>query len=388
MTDTRWHREYPVFREKIRERARDRRLYEEDEIRELIFSELRERKDLPMKMRAAMAVRCFCSLCRLDVLEPLMEDEEVTDIMVNGADHIFYVKKGDMFALADRFDSETRLEDLIQQIVGSVNRSVNEADPIVDARLKDGSRVNVVLPPVSLVGAALTIRKFRTDPITMEELISWKALDSETADYLKKQVTERKNIFVCGGTSSGKTTLLNILSSYIDPKERVITIEDSAELRLKGLPNVVTMETREAGRSGSSSITMRDLIKASLRMNPDRLIIGEVRDAAAKDMLSGLNTGHAGMSTGHANSCRDMLRRLENMVWTGADIPLEAIRQQIASAFDLMVYLEKGKDGVRRVMEVVEIGEVLEGEVTIRTVVKREGTELVWNREGSITAST
>jgi len=317
----------------------------------------------------------------MDVIEPLMEDDAITDIMVNGADRIFYVKNGKMRRCQSVFESEERLEDLIQQIVGSVNRTVNEADPIADARLPDGSRVSVVLPPVSLSGAVLTIRKFRNDPITMEEMIRWGSADETIAAFLREAVSNRRNIFVCGGTSSGKTTLLNILSSYIDPSERVITIEDSAELQLRGLPNVVTMETRNSNHSGSREISMRDLIKASLRMNPDRIIIGEVRDAAAADMLSGLNTGHSGMSTGHANSCRDMLRRIENMVLTGGDMPLEAIRQQIASALDLMVFLEKGRDGKRRIMEIVRICGVSEGEVGTETLMKREGDRVLWKED-------
>lgn len=332
-----------------------------------------------LRTQALFARRIFDSICRMDVLQPLLEDVRITDIMVNGPENIFYVKDGRMCQYRESFENEQRLEDLIQQIVGSVNRSVNEASPIVDARLsRDGSRVNVVLPPIARNGPTMTLRKFRQDPITMDELIQWGTATQEIAAYLKEAVQKRWNIFVCGGTSSGKTTLLNILSSYIDPAERVITIEDSAELRLRGLWNVVSLETRNANASGAGAITMRDLIKASLRMNPDRIIVGEVRGAEALDMLSSMNTGHAGMSTGHANSCRDMLRRIETMVWMGADIPLEAIRQQIASALDLMVFVSKGKDGKRKIREIVRVGEARQGEVELMPVMERNEEKTLW----------
>ena len=371
------------IREQVRTKARDRGIYDAEGIRRLIFRAVQEwmkEEYLNLRERVWIGKRVFDSILGLDVLQPLADDEEVTDIMVNGHQSIFYVKNGRMLEYADSFESEERLEDLIQQIVGSVNRSVNEANPIVDARLKDGSRVNVVLPPVSLCGATLTIRKFRKDPITMEELIENGTATAAMAAFLKAAVASRKNLFVCGGTSSGKTTLLNILSGYIGPSERVVTIEDSAELRLTRLKNVVTMETRNQGVDGRGSITLRDLIRTSLRMNPDRIIVGEVRGKEALDMLSGMNTGHAGMSTGHANSCRDMLRRIETMVWMGAaDIPLEAIRQQISSALDLMVYVEKGRDGIRRILEIVEIGDVKNGEVVLRPVMHREEEKITWH---------
>ncbi len=370
------------IRETVRQKARDRGIYDAKGIRALIMSAIKEEMQagfMSLAERVWIGKRVFDSIMGLDILQSLADDEEVTDIMVNGYQSVFYVKNGKMRQYPDSFESEERLEDLIQQIVGSVNRSVNEANPIVDARLKDGSRVNVVLPPVSLCGATLTIRKFRKDPITMEELIQNKTATAEMAEFLKEAVAARKNIFVCGGTSSGKTTLLNILSGYIDPSERVITIEDSAELRLTGLCNVVTLETRNQGVDGRGGITLRDLIRTSLRMNPDRIIVGEVRGKEALDMLSGMNTGHAGMSTGHANSCKDMLRRIETMVWMGAaDIPLEAIRQQISSALDLMVYVEKGRDGLRRIMEIVEIGDVMNGEVSLKTLMCRDEDRITW----------
>ena len=369
-------------REQVREKARNRGIYEEKGIRSLIREELTlwmAKEYLPLRSRVFIGRRVFDSILGLDILQPLAEDERVTDIMVNGYRSVFYVKEGKMYPYPDAFETEERLEDLIQQIVGSVNRSVNEANPIVDARLEDGSRVNVVLPPVSLCGATLTIRKFRKDPISMEELIANGTITLEAAEYLKKAVAERKNLFVCGGTSSGKTTLLNILSGYIHPSERVVTIEDSAELRLTGLPNVVTLETRNQGVDGKGGITLRDLIKTSLRMNPDRIIVGEVRGKEALDMLSGMNTGHAGMSTGHANSCRDMLGRLETMVWMGAaDIPLEAIRQQIASALDLMVFVEKERDGQRRLTEIVKVMGVEQGQVKLEPIMWMKEGKTIW----------
>ncbi|MCF0135495.1 MAG: CpaF family protein [Lachnospiraceae bacterium] len=385
---------YRECKEKVLEKARDREIFREEALRKLILRVVREESRAEeigpdLRLQAWAGRRIFNSLCRMDVLEPLIKDENITDIMVNGHKYIFYVKDGCMLEYRDRFDSAQRLEDLIQQIVGSVNRSVNEASPIVDARLEaDGSRVNVVLPPAAKNGPILSLRKFRKDPITMEELVRGGTATEEMAEYLKQAVRDRANIFVCGGTSSGKTTLLNILSSYIDPRERVITIEDSAELQLRGLKNLVTLETRNANASGAGAITMRDLIKTSLRMNPDRIIVGEIRGAEALDMLSGLNTGHSGMSTGHANSCRDMLRRIETMVWMGAQIPLEAIRQQIASALDLMVFVEKGRDGKRRILEIVRVGEAEGGAVRLWPVVERKEGKVIWNPEERITGST
>lgn len=360
-----------AMRSRVQELSREENAFDEEKVRHLIVRVVEEehhRSFLPLHRRLAMAQRVFNSLCRLDVLQPLMEDDDVTDIMVNGAFAVFYEKNGQRKRYEETIESEERLEDLIQRIVGSVNRTVNEANPIVDARLPDGSRVNVVLPPVALHGAVLTIRKFRRDPIRMEDLIRWGTIRKKQAEFLQNAVKNRKNIFVCGGTASGKTTLLNILSSYIDRKERVITIEDSAELRLQGLVNVVSLETRNANVEGKGAVTMRDLIKTSLRMNPDYIIVGEVRGAEALDMLSGLNTGHAGMSTGHANSCEDMLRRIETMVWMGADIPLEAIRQQIASAIDLLVFVEKQKNGERKVTQIAKVKGYEKGEVVLEMI--------------------
>lgn len=371
----------PLVTEEVRKRSVSGSAFDPETVTQTIYEVIAARHFqnwTPLKKRRQIVSRVRDALLGLDVLQPLVDDQEITDIMVNGADHIFYEKRGKIYASPLAFENEERLQNLVQRIVGAVNRTVNESNPIVDARLADGSRVNVVLPPVSLSGTVLTIRKFRRQPIRMEDLIRWGTATERTAAFLKQAVTDRKNLFVCGGTASGKTTLLNILSSYIDPAERVITIEDSAELRLEGLSNVVTLETRNANMEGKGQIPMRDLIKTSLRMNPDRIIVGEVRGAEALDMLSGLNTGHAGMSTGHANSCRDMLRRIETMVWMGADIPLEAIRQEIASALDLLVFVEKGRDGIRRIKEITEVGSYEKGDVALKPLMKREGDKEEW----------
>ena len=363
---------YVSLLESVKERARDLQIYTDEGIRQIIFEKVKSASDLSLRDRVRIGKRIFNSIRRMDILQPLLDDDEVTDIMVNGAERIFYTRRGQMLQYEDCFESEERLEDLIQQIVGSVNRIVNESSPIVDARLPDGSRVHAVLPPVSLSGALLTIRRFRDEPIRLEDMLIEGTLDEVLADYLKNLVEERKNLFICGGTSSGKTTLLGALGGLIPSSERVVTIEDSAELRIIGPDNLVSMETRAAGPDGRGKITLRDLIRASLRMNPDRLIVGEVRGEEAIDMLSGMNTGHAAMSTGHANSCRDMIRRLESMVWMGMDIPMEAIRMQIASALDYLIYMEKIPGGIRRIGQIMSVEELKEGEILLKTVMDRD----------------
>ena len=269
---------YASLLEQVKEKARDRQIYTDEGVRDLIFQALGQSLELTLKERVRIGKRIFNSIRRMDVLQPILEDDEVTDIMVNGPDRIYITRDGQMSLYPERFENERRLEDLIQQIVGSVNRVVNEASPIVDARLPDGSRVSAVLPPVSLSGSLLTIRKFRKDPITLEDMVLSETLDRETADFLKDLVIQRKNLFICGGTSSGKTTLLGALAGLIPKDERVITMEDSAELRIQGPENVVRLETRAPGPDGKGEISLRDLIRASLRMNPDRIIVGEVRD--------------------------------------------------------------------------------------------------------------
>lgn len=383
---------YKWLIQEVKSRVADTELYEDGPVRrtiaEVITAKRRlrfiqggkeharcEEKLLSISVWEKMGERLFYALRRLDILEPLLEDDEITDIMVNGPEEIYYERLGRRYRLRDSFESEKRLLDLIQQIVGSVNRQVSEASPIADARLPGGERVNIVLPPVSLGGPIVSIRRFRKKPITMSELIESGSVTEEMAQFLEQAVTRQANLFVCGGTSSGKTTLLNVLSEYIPKEERVITIEDSAELSIRGIRNLVSLETKS-----SSGISIRELIRTSLRMNPDRIIIGEVRGGEAFDMLSGMNTGHAAMSTGHANSCFDMLRRLESMVWMAiSDIPLEAIRLQIAAALDYLIFVEKVRSGKRQIKEIVRVGNVgKDGEIELSPVCARKGEEITW----------
>lgn len=298
----------------------------------------------------------FNAIRRLDLLQELIDDKTVTEIMVNGADAIFYERDGRIYTWDRHFESREKLEDVIQQIVSRSNRQVNESIPIVDARLKDGSRVNVVLDPVALNGPILTIRKFPEEAITMEDLIRWESISQEAAEYLKVLVKAGYNIFISGATSTGKTTFLNVLADYIPKTERVITIEDSAELQIHGIENLVRMEVRQADGDGVSNVTLRDLIRTSLRMRPDRIIVGEVRGEEALDMIQSMNTGHDGsLSTGHANSPQDMLSRLETMALFASDIPIQAIRKQIASSIDIIVQLERLRDRSRRVTAIAEV---------------------------------
>ncbi len=299
----------------------------------------------------------YSSIRGFGILDGIMSDDTITEVMINGPDNIFIEQKGRVHKLETTFESERRLEDVIQRIVGLAGREVNQANPIVDTRLPDGSRVNVVLPPISLVGPVVTIRKFSKNPMTIEKLIEYGSLTRPIADFLEILVKARYNIFVCGGTGSGKTTFLNALSNYIPKDERIITIEDSAELQIENVPNLVSLETRNANSAGAGAITIRDLIKSSLRMRPERIIVGEVRGAEALDMLQAMNTGHDGsLSTGHANSTRDMLSRLETMVLQGAaGLPLAAIRQQISSAVDIIIHLSRLRDHSRKTMAITEV---------------------------------
>ena len=323
---------------------------------------------LPLKERIWLRGSLFDSFRRLDILQELVDDKTVSEIMVNGAGKIFIERNGKTEVWERRFEKPEQLEDIIQQIVGRVNRVVNVSSPIVDARLEDGSRVHIVLPPVSLNGPVVTIRKF-PEPITMEKLIRFGAVTGEAAGFLKELVGAGYNIFISGGTNSGKTTFLNALSSWIPPHERVITIEDSAELQITQVPNLVRLETRNANTEGEGEITMSQLIRASLRMNPNRIIVGEVRGRETLDMLQAMNTGHDGsLSTGHGNSARDMLSRLETMVLMAADLPLPAIRSQIASALDIMVHLGRLRDGSRKVLSIAEIGGCTDGEVEMESL--------------------
>ena len=311
----------------------------------------------------------FSSLKRMDILQQYLDDEAVTEIMINGKDDIYIEKAGKLFKTDKKFDSEKKLNDVIQQIVAGCNRSVNEANPIVDARLSDGARVNIVLSPVALNGPIVTIRRFPKEPITMEKLLSLGSISKEAAEFLKKLVIAKYNIFISGGTGSGKTTFLNALSQFIPKDERIVTIEDSAELQLLNAENLVRLETRNSNVEGCNPITIRDLIRTSLRMRPERIIVGEVRGAEALDMLQAMNTGHDGsLSTGHGNSTSDMLKRLETMVLMGMDLPLEAIRGQIASGIDIIVHLSRQRDHSRKVVEISEINGFENGTIVLNKV--------------------
>lgn len=327
---------------------------------------------LSIKEKQQYRKEIFNSIRRLDVLQELVEDSSITEIMINGASNIFIERNGRITKWEKKFESNRKLEDVIQHIVAGSNRIINEASPIVDARLSDGSRVNIVLPPISLCGPIVTIRKFPEETMTMDKLVKIKSLPEEAAEFLKKLVIAGYNIFVSGGTGTGKTTFLNALSNYIPGDERIITIEDSAELQIKNIPNLVSLEVRNANVEGDNEISIRDLIKSSLRMRPDRIVVGEVRDASSIDMLQALNTGHCGMSTGHANSPTDMLSRLETMVLLGADIPLLAVRKQIASAIDIIIQLGRLRDKSRRVMEISEVLDCVDGEIRMNCLYKFE----------------
>ena len=313
---------------------------------------------LSVAERQKMKQELFNVFRKLDVLSGLLEDDDISEIMVNGKDHIFIEKRGRIYSVAEQFTSEERLRNVIQQIVSSCNRIVNETVPIVDARLEDGSRVNVVLPPIALDGAVMTIRKFPKEFFTMHRLIKMGSITREAAAFLEKLVKAKYNIFISGGTGSGKTTFLNVLSNYIPSEERVITIEDSAELQIKGIPNLVRLETRNANVEGENAITMSDLIKSALRMRPDRIIVGEVRDHAAMDMANSMLTGHDGsISTGHGNSAEEMMIRLVTMILMGYDMPVLAIKQQLAAAIDIVVHLGRLRDNSRKVLEISEVME-------------------------------
>lgn len=310
-----------------------------------------------IEQKLSIVQQIYSSIRGFGLLDSILSDDTITEVMINGPDHIFIEQNGKLFRLDKQFESQRRLEDVIQRIVGLAGREVNQANPICDTRLPDGSRVNVVLPPIALCGPTLTIRKFSKTPMTIEKLIEYGSITQEIADKLQLLVKAKYNIFISGGTGSGKTTFLNALSNYIPKDERIITIEDSAELQITGIDNLVSLETRNANTAGAGQITIRDLIKSSLRMRPERIIVGEVRGGEALDMLQAMNTGHDGsLSTGHANSTEDMLSRLETMVLQGAaGLPLEAIRQQIASAVDIIIHLSRLRDRSRKTMEITEV---------------------------------
>ncbi|MBP3477444.1 MAG: CpaF family protein [Lachnospiraceae bacterium] len=358
------------LQEKLAESIDYSREHSDEEIQDLIDEiMLRESREMPLTLsdKAKLRRELFHAIRKLDVLQELVDEPRITEIMINGPHNIFIEKDGRLYQSDLQFDSEEKLHNVIQQIVADCNRVVNEASPIVDARLSNGARVNVVLNPVALNGPIVTIRRFPDNPITMEDLISYGSVTSEVCVWLQKLVQAKYNIFISGGTGSGKTTFLNALSNYIPAEERIITIEDSAELQIRNIPNLVRMETRNVNVEGCQEITIRDLIKTSLRMRPDRIIVGEVRGGEAFDMMQCLNTGHDGsMSTGHANSSKDMLSRLENMILMGIEIPLNAIKQQIASGIDIIIHLGRLRDKSRKVLEIAEVIGYMEGEIVLK----------------------
>lgn len=338
----------------------------EEIIKQMIIEEVKE-EYITITERVDITERVFDSIRGLGILDSIMKDPQITEVMINGPEDIFVEKKGALHRLEQKFEDEKQLEDIIQKVVGQAGREVNQASPIVDTRLADGSRVNVVLPPISLGGATVTIRKFSKSPMTIAQLLEYGSITEEVAHVLELFVKAKYNIFISGGTGSGKTTFLNAVSHYIPHDERVITIEDSAELQIEGIDNLVRLETRNANASGSGAVTIRDLIKSSLRMRPERIVVGEVRGGEALDMLQAMNTGHDGsLSTGHANSTTDMLSRLETMVLQGSEgLPLEAIRQQIASAVDIIIHLSRLRDKTRKTMEISEITGYEDGRIQV-----------------------
>ncbi len=375
--------EYGEYKSKLREEVLTRLDYTREQTDEEVLGviddvilEWEQGRLLPISISRRLRTELFDSLRRLDILQNLVEDTGVTEIMINGPNHIFIEKDGTLTKWEQCFESEEKLKDVIQQIVAGCNRVVNEASPIVDARLNNGSRVNIVLDPIALNGPIVTIRRFPDKPIDMDRLIRNHSITAQVAEFLKTLVIAKYNIFISGGTGSGKTTFLNVLSGFIPKNERIITIEDSAELQLQGLENLVRLETRNSNVEGCREITMRELIKSSLRMRPDRIIVGEVRGAEAADMVTCLNTGHEGsLSTGHANSAKDMLARLETMILMGMAIPLEAIRRQIASGIDILIHLGRLRDGSRKVLEILEVIGYEEGEFVLNPLFRFEETD-------------
>lgn len=367
---------------------------EDEAVQELVENEvwlMGKETYIPLTEKKRLCREIYYAIRKYDVLQELLEDETVTEIMVNGPDHIFIEKEGRLQQWQTTFESEDKLLDVIQQIVAKANRVVNESSPIVDARLF-GSRVHVVLPPVALNGPILTIRRFGKTPLLIPELLRLGSVSQEICTFLEKLVIAGYNIFISGGTGSGKTTFLNALSSFIPRTERIITIEDSAELQIQGNDNLVRLETRNANVEGCKPVTIRDLIRASLRMRPDRIIVGEVRGAEAIDMLQALNTGHDGsLSTGHANSAADMIARLETMVLMGMELPLAAIRRQIAGGVDLIVHLGRLRDKSRRVLSVSEVVGYEQGEVLLSVLYEFQETgerngkvQGIWKKTGSL----
>lgn len=341
---------------------------EELEERIIVESErLLKEERLTTGEKVELVEQVYSSIRGFGLLDSILKDDDITEVMINGANEIFIEKGGRLQKLDEKFESEEKLVDIVRKIVGLAGREVSEANPIVDTRLPNGSRVNVVMPPISLKGSIVTIRKFSKDPMTVEKLLEYESITQEVADFLKVLVRAKYNIFICGGTGSGKTTFLNAVTNFIPKDERIITIEDSAELQITGIENLVSLETRNANTAGVGKVSIQDLIKAALRMRPERIVVGEVRGAEALDMLQAMNTGHDGsLSTGHANSNKDMLSRLETMVLQGAEgLPLQAVRQQIASALDILIHLSRLRDKSRRTMEISEVLGYENGEIRL-----------------------
>lgn len=383
--------EVSVLKQVIQEASRIRE-YSNEEMTKLVDQKITERIEWAMandtalywyyqkmsfKEKNTLRYTVMESVEGLGILGKIIMDPQITEVMINGYNTIFVEKKGELMRLEEHFESNEDLMRIVQRFVSSMDRTVDAGNPIVDARLKDGSRVHVVFPPVALDGVTVTIRRFSKEPMTIETLLEYQSITPEVAAFLKRVVASRHNVFVCGGTGSGKTTFLNAISNFIQPWERVITIEDSAELQIKNIPNIVRMETKKANSKDTTEITIRDLIKASLRMRPNRIIVGEVRGEEALDMLQAMNTGHDGsLSTGHANSPEGMLSRLETMVLTGsADLPLEAIRQQIASAVDYIIHLSRLRDFTRKCMEITEVVGYKDGKIELNPIYKFEEDE-------------
>lgn len=351
--------QFRILRKRLLEKIENAGALSDDEIieniNEIIMEAGREFY-LSLKRKEELQKELFNSIRKLDILQELIDDDSITEVMVNGTEGIFIEKNGRLIKWDKNFFSKQKIEDLVQSIAAKSNRIVNETVPIADARLENGARVNIVLPPAAINGPIITIRQFPSHPIHMRELIAWNAVTKEAAEFLRQLVIAGYNIFISGGTGSGKTTFLNALSDFIPKEERIITIEDNAELQIQGVNNLVRLEARKGNTQGEHEITIRDLIKSSLRMRPDRILVGEVRGEEALDMLQALNTGHDGsLSTGHGNSPRDMLARLETMVLLGVSLPVSAIRRQIASGIDIMVHLGRLRDKSRKVLEIIEI---------------------------------
>lgn len=376
------------LREKVMEKIDVSTEISDDKVKEIVDEVILEygnEKGLSVREKYRLQKEIYDSIRGLDILEELLEDKNITEIMINGPDNIFIEKDGRIEKYNNRFSSKEKLVDIIQQIVSGVNRRVNESSPIVDSRLSDGSRVNVVLNPVAINGPVVTIRKFPEYSITMKKLIEIGSISLNVADFLKILVNAKYNIFISGGTGSGKTTFLNVLSNYIPGDERIITIEDSAELQIQSVDNLVRMEVRQANDEGENGIDIRALIKSSLRMRPDRIIVGEVRGAEALDMLQAMNTGHDGsLSTGHGNSPKDMLNRLETMVLMGVDMPLKAIKSQIASGIDIIVHLGRLRDRTRKVLEIVEITGFNGEEILTNTIYRFEEDNIEGTNKGIV----